>query len=155
MTRIVVAGSILGLVCLTAGAVHASSLAEVSAATGVHNTLAGTGTMSAKGTLDAVKRNLPSSGASCPADMLGGSGTRAAAKRSSRGSGKGWASAAKSGGRGKVGKGWATASASGTGRGSGRGGTKSSWGTSKASKSPGSGWGAGGKSSRAVAPRRR
>jgi hypothetical protein len=150
MTRIVVAGSILGLMCLTAGAAHASSLAEVSAATGVHNTLAGTGTMSAKGTLDSVKRNLPSSGVSCPADMFGGSGTRAATKHSSKGSGKGWANASKSGGHSKAGKGWATAS--GRGR-----SAKSGWETSKASTSSRSGgWGtAGGKTSRGTAPRRR
>ena len=136
MTRIVVAGSILGLMCLTAGAAHASSLAEVSAATGVHNTLAGTGTTSARGTLDAVKRKLPSSGASHSADMFDGPGNRAGAKRSSKGSGKGWASAGNSGGRGKAGTGWATASASG------RGGTKS-------------GWASGGKANRSAAPRRR
>ena len=150
MTRIVVAGSILGLVCFTAGAAHASSLAEVSAATGVHNTLAGTGTMSAKGTLDSVKRNLPKSGVSCPADKFGGSGNRAATKRSSKGSGKGWASAGGSGGRGKAGKGWATASAGGRS-------AKSGWETSKASTSAGSsGWGkAGGKASRSATPKRR
>jgi hypothetical protein len=147
MMRFVVAGSILGLVCLTAGAVQAGSLAEVSAATGVHNTLAGTGSMSAKGTLDAVKRNVPKVSTSCPADMFGDA-PRAATKRGAKGkSGKAWASAGGSGARGKGSRGsWATASATART-------AKSGWATSKASSNAGSGWGT--RAGQTRAPKRR
>lgn len=150
MTRIVVAGSILGLVCLTAGQARASSLGEVSAATGVHNTLAGTGASSAHGALDAVKRNVPK-GSTCKKKILSDYGKRVAAEHGRKGkSGKAWATAGSSGGgRGKVGTGWASASSASTRAG------KSGWGTSKASASGSSGWETAGGKSRKPAPRRR
>lgn len=138
MTRIVVVGSILGLVCL-AGVARGGSYAEQTAATGIHNTLAGSGGNSARGILDTVNRNLPK--VSTPDFQGGFSGHSGGGKMKSSGGagGKGsWASGGSgSSSKSPAGKGWATAS-SASGRGAAGG--KSAWESSKAGGGKGEGW---------------
>jgi hypothetical protein len=139
MTRIVVAGSILGLVCL-AGVARGGSYAEQTAATGIHNTLASSGGNSARSILDTVNRNLPK--VSTPDFEKPFSGHSGGAKGKSGGGGAGGKGSWASGGSGSsskspAGKGWATAS-SASGRGAAGG--KSAWESSKSSAGKGEGW---------------
>ena len=148
---------LVGVACFAGAPAAAFSLGEMSAASSVHGTLAGTGGSSAHGALDAVKRNLPAptavqsnlpdaGTASPPAATHGGGGGTSgwASSAGSGGSGKGWATAASGG---SAGKGWLTAD-SGRGGGSGKG-----WATATAGGSAGKGWAAGG-SGTSHAPRR-
>ena len=139
----------IGLVAVAgfaAAPVQAFSLAEMSATSGVHQTLAGTGGSSAHAAIDTVRNALPAptavqsnlpdtAAATAPAptrgggsgsgwsSATGGSNGKGWATGGAAGAGKGWLIA--SGGGGSAGKGWATAGGgtSGSGRGWAQGGS--------------------------------
>ena len=110
MTRALLSASLSGfaLLLVTALPVRASSLAELSATTGVHNSLAGTGATSASRTLDSVRRSLSKSSG----NISGHGGSSWLTNDSSSGGGRGGRSS-RSGSRG--GNGWATADNGGKG----------------------------------------
>jgi hypothetical protein len=162
MTRTVAAGAILGMTLGISGVAGAASLAELGAATAVHDAAAGAAMGSgstARSARDTVQRNLPK-GSTCPINLLGDYGKRVAAEQVIK-TQKSSAWATGGSGPGRDGKGWVTAT-SGSARSAGR--TPGGWAspeTSRPSRTP-SGWatadgrGAGGRVTKTAArPRSR
>ena len=145
---------LVGLLVATAMPAAAFSLAEMSAASGVQSTLAGTGASSAHAALTTVQRNIPAmtatpnylSAAGEPTRASGSSGSSSggtngwATPSSGGASGKGWATAHSSGSA--TGKGWLTADSRGAGS-----PTAKPWATAGSSGGSGHGWTQGGSAS--------
>ena len=125
-----------GGVLLVASSANAQSLGEAAAATGIHQTLAGTGMGNPAGTIGTVKNALGAAAAKKQGQLNGAAGApvMGAVGWGGKGGRSGWATAAGGwkGGAGP-GKGWASASAGWAVGGKGAGGA---W-------APGGGWATG------------
>ena len=128
----------LGMVMVVAAGVwlvstpaSAQTLGEVTAATGMHNTLAATGMGNPAGTINSVKNALGKAVATKEGQLAGAGGPMG---WGGKGGGSGWASKSANGGwaTGVGSKGWMMASASGGwatgGNGGGRGWASGGWG---------------------------
>ena len=127
MVMVVAAG-----VWLVSTSASAQTLGEVTAATGVHNTLAASGTGNPAGTINSVKNALGKAVATKEGQLAGAGGLGWGGK----GGGSGWASKSGNGGwlAGGGAKGWAMASAGGGWGTAGNGGggwARGGWGTAR------------------------
>jgi len=125
---LVIAGMLLG-----ASSANAQSLGEAVAATGIHQTLAGTGMGNPAGTIGTVKNAVGAAAATKQGQLNGAAGApvMGAVGWGGKGGRSGWTPGAGGWkGGGGAGKGWATASSGWAGGGKGAGGA---W-------APGGGW---------------
>jgi hypothetical protein len=134
MIRTATAGVALAL--LLAAPSQASTLAELGAATGLHQSASASSSSSAKGAYGVVKRKMStSSGSTCPIKILSDHGQRVAAQNAKPAKGSSWASASDR--RGPAASGWATTSA---GRPGSRGAGGWETGAASRTRSAGTAW---------------
>lgn len=108
LAMVVLLGGVMG-----ASSAHAQSMGEMVATTGVHNTLASSGTMNPKGTIGTVQRAVGAAAATKQAQLDGATGGGGPVGWGGKGGGTGgWATHASGGTSGwaVAGAGWTTAS---------------------------------------------